>query len=976
MASAGKVMTIAGAAITAAFGLTVKAAIGFNKEVANIATLIPGSTKRVDELKSAIRDMAVKVGKDTTDLAEGAYQVISAFGDTADTVGILGIAATAATAGVADTADAINLSSAVTKGYGDTSEEAVQKASDLAFQTVTLGQTTFPELAASIGKVIPLTSELGVSQEELFAVMATGTGVTGKAAEVSTQLRGIMQSLMSPTADMTGLLEEQGYASGKAMLADKGLAGSLDVIKKAAEESGEPLQKYISSIEGQTLALALTGTQADNYVTKLAAMKDSVGLTDTAFKEQTEGVNTAGFAFKQAKIQISVFAQEIGDNLLPMLVPLIQGFTETIGKIREWVDANKPLVESIVKWGAKLGIALAVLGPIAVILPSLIAGVKLLSGAFIPFLVTGAIIAGFIKLNSLLDNMNEKVYAAQINLENLSVAEIETEMKNLEDEATHIMFLMGELGDHLTGTFTGGAAERKALEDSLDNLNMKMLLLAQRYEELTKAEEAGIDVTEEKAELDKEAAKIAAKIAEEQAKQETALKALTAEKELANAQTEIENRLYELTHTATENSIKKLEEARDAYIKLGGSVKLANKVFDLEIQKLKDVDKEIKDHIDIMEEVAKVTKSVEDAIFRLTHEPYEVKIKKINERYDDYIKVIKESTLKTKAQEKEIRKINIARDLEIEGVDKLTEAEKENIEQKKELAGAYDNIRNKILEIKDPRAAAIQALDDERQRLIDLGIELEIVDELYDLQIAKLGDVGTAFTKFGEIAWEALKLVSNYIVDNLTPAIENFFFGIEDYESDWKGFWEGLWKVLKTYISNMIAKLLIAIPLMLAWTVLTGGGLTWANFWKLWGNLGFDKGGGVGYEEGGAVKGFASGGSSTDTVPAMLTPGEYVIAKPMTDFIKRFKAIPQNLVGAIAGGLQTPTPAFAGGGSVGGISAGQNTYDQRSNYSTSVNIGAGAIVINTPKFSESDAQNMFRLIERQAKYRGLKFATN
>jgi len=73
--------------------------------------------------------------------------------------------------------------------------------------------------------------------------MATGTGVTGKAAEVSTQLRGIMQSLMSPTADMTGLLEEQGYASGKAMLADKGLAGSLDVIKKAAEESGEPLQK-------------------------------------------------------------------------------------------------------------------------------------------------------------------------------------------------------------------------------------------------------------------------------------------------------------------------------------------------------------------------------------------------------------------------------------------------------------------------------------------------------------------------------------------------------------------------------------------------------------------------------------------------------------------------------------------------------------------------------------------------------------
>ncbi|GAH86067.1 unnamed protein product, partial [marine sediment metagenome] len=106
-ATAGKGLVIAGGLITAAFGLSVKAAIGFNKEMANVATLIPKSTERVNELKSAIRTMAVEVGKDTTDLAQGAYQVISAFGDTADTVKILGIAAKAATAGVATTTDAI-----------------------------------------------------------------------------------------------------------------------------------------------------------------------------------------------------------------------------------------------------------------------------------------------------------------------------------------------------------------------------------------------------------------------------------------------------------------------------------------------------------------------------------------------------------------------------------------------------------------------------------------------------------------------------------------------------------------------------------------------------------------------------------------------------------------------------------------------------------------------------------------------------
>jgi len=375
-------MAVAGGAITAALGLAIKSSITFNKEMANIATLIPGATKRILELKGAIRTMAVTVGKDTADLAQGAYQVISAFGDTADTVAILEMSARAATAGVATTTDAINLLSAVTKGYGDTSKEAVQKASDLAFQTVTLGQTTFPELAASIGKAIPLAAELGVVEEELFTVMATGTGVTGKAAEVSTQLRGVFQSLLAPTADMTKLLESLGYESGKAMLAEEGLHGALRTIIKAAEDSGVPLQKYISSIEGQTLALALTGAQSDTYIEKLAAMRDSVGLTDLAFKEQTEGINKAGFAFQQAKIRIGVLAQEMGDRLLPMITPLIEKVTDLVKRMSEWSKAHPGISSAIVKFAAVLGPLLIALGGLLMVLPGLVAIAPAIGAAF------------------------------------------------------------------------------------------------------------------------------------------------------------------------------------------------------------------------------------------------------------------------------------------------------------------------------------------------------------------------------------------------------------------------------------------------------------------------------------------------------------------------------------------------------------------------------------------------------------------
>jgi len=51
-----------------------------------------------------------------------------------------------------------------------------------------------------------------------------------------------------------------------------------------------------------------------------------------------------------------------------------------------------------------------------------------------------------------------------------------------------------------------------------------------------------------------------------------------------------------------------------------------------------------------------------------------------------------------------------------------------------------------------------------------------------------------------------------------------------------------------------------------------------------------------------------------------------VIAKPMTDFIRNFGAIPGNLVNAISGGMPTPTPAFAGGGLVGGGGSGYSSY--------------------------------------------------
>lgn len=387
--NAGAGMASAGAGLTAgvtapligAAAASVKFATDFNSGMANVASLGPEAAAAIAEWTPMVQDIAKSTGKGTGDMTDGLYNVVSAFGASDDAMAILEANARAGAAGLATTADAINLTSAVTKGYGDTSAQAVQKAADLALQTVALGQTTFPELASSIGAVTPLTSALGVSQEELFGTMATLTGVTGSASEVSTQLRGVLQGMMTPTADMSALMAQLGYENGQAMLAGEGLQGAIGAIIGAAETSGTPLSKYLGSIEGQTAAMALAGPQSDVFSEKLAAMGTAAGAVDTAFRAQTEGVNSAGFQWQQLKTEMQIVATNVGQQLIPAfsaamtaLMPAI----EIVGNLAQRFAEADPWVRNVVL--AIGGIAVAI-GPVLIVVGTLISSVGAIMGA-------------------------------------------------------------------------------------------------------------------------------------------------------------------------------------------------------------------------------------------------------------------------------------------------------------------------------------------------------------------------------------------------------------------------------------------------------------------------------------------------------------------------------------------------------------------------------------------------------------------
>ena len=136
----GAMVLAAGAAAGAIGGVALKAAVSYEKQMANVATLLDGDVKtKIGNMSAAVKKMSSETGTSTELLTDGLYQVVSAFGETDDAMKILEISTKGAAAGNATVTDSVNLLSAVTKGYGDTSAKAAQKTSDLAFLTVKLG---------------------------------------------------------------------------------------------------------------------------------------------------------------------------------------------------------------------------------------------------------------------------------------------------------------------------------------------------------------------------------------------------------------------------------------------------------------------------------------------------------------------------------------------------------------------------------------------------------------------------------------------------------------------------------------------------------------------------------------------------------------------------------------------------------------------------------------------------------------------
>ncbi len=302
MADSGLAFTTLNKAISEVNGMVQGLAAPYNSfedAMAKVNTMAGANEEGLANLTDRIQEISEVVPLAREALAEGLYQTISAGVPEAQWLDYLNTSARSAVGGCADLGGVVKVTSGIIKAYGADWEQAGE-IQDKIQQTAKLGVTSFEELSQALPRVTGNAATLGVQIDELMAVFATTTNVTGNTAEVSTQLAAVLNSLVKPSSEATKAAQAMGISFDAASVKSAGglenfLLGLDSAIEEYSAKTGTLSETIYGQLFGSAEALrllgSLTGEQRETFSTNIQAMADSTGAMDAAFETMSSTGN-------------------------------------------------------------------------------------------------------------------------------------------------------------------------------------------------------------------------------------------------------------------------------------------------------------------------------------------------------------------------------------------------------------------------------------------------------------------------------------------------------------------------------------------------------------------------------------------------------------------------------------------------------------------------------------------------------------
>jgi len=329
---------VAATAVAAVGVASVREASQFETTFAKIQGLVGLTADEIADLEKAARDLGPQFGKTGNEAAEALFFITSAGLRGADAIDVLEASLKGSAIGLGSVEDIANAATAAMNTYGSAALSGTE-ATDALAEAVRLGQFSPEELAGALGRVIPISSELGVSFQETAGLIAGLTRGGLSASEAVTGIRGAMQAVLKPTGESAAMLEEYGFSAEgvRDSIEQDGLLATFGRLRDAFGENSEDFTRLIGSQEGLNAILALTGENSETYTGIVAEMTDGIGILDEAMAITAE---TAQFKFDSAINTAKDSLITIGGELAERLLPYLDDF-------KTFMDENGPTIEKV-----------------------------------------------------------------------------------------------------------------------------------------------------------------------------------------------------------------------------------------------------------------------------------------------------------------------------------------------------------------------------------------------------------------------------------------------------------------------------------------------------------------------------------------------------------------------------------------------------------------------------------------------------
>jgi TP901 family phage tail tape measure protein len=323
---------VAAAGIGKMLQSTFTGGTAFESAMAKVGTIADTAKVPLESLSGQVLQVSGDMRIGANEIAEAAYQAISAGQDTGNAVAFAGQASMLAKAGFTSSASAVDILTTALNAYGKGADEAGH-VSDVLLTTQNLGKTSVDELAGSMGRVIPLAAAYNVSLENLSSGLAIMTANGIATAEASTYTKSMLNELGDTGSAVGKILQQQTGKSFAELNADgKSLGDVLQVLYGSVGGNATKFAGLWSSVEAGTGALSLASSGADKFNGVLQQMQADSGLTQTAYDTMTDTM-----AYKLDGVKTN--AQNLGTALFDAVsgrlgeaVTLAGGYLQTLSE--------------------------------------------------------------------------------------------------------------------------------------------------------------------------------------------------------------------------------------------------------------------------------------------------------------------------------------------------------------------------------------------------------------------------------------------------------------------------------------------------------------------------------------------------------------------------------------------------------------------------------------------------------------------